>query len=221
MDGDWRGAHPAVAPEFGRRRSCRVALNARYEGWVENDDAIFAALLTAEPHLWPRIRRLEIIRADGSAIACSLDGLLVLGGDVTAPTLNIFRVADGGPARRKFLERHGVPATHIGEGRARLRLRRGGGARRSVHAEMTPIKSLTTSAGGRSSTCSAAPWRRARRELRWKTRAPRRSSACRWSRARRRSRATSTRRRSSARRRSSTAGFRRGDRRARRRFRRL
>ena len=78
---------------------------------VENDDAIFAALLTAEPHLWPRIRRLEIIRADGCSYEALDNGLLVLGGDVAAPALNIFRVADGGPARRKFLERHGVPAT--------------------------------------------------------------------------------------------------------------
>ena len=55
--------------------------------------------------------RLEIIDV-GPGLPEALDnGLLVLGGDVAAPALNIFRVTDGGPARRKFLERHGVPAT--------------------------------------------------------------------------------------------------------------
>ena len=100
---------PAVAPEFGVEDL--VEWLSVYDRVVENDDAIFAALLTAEPHLWPRIRRLEIIRADGCSYEALDNGLLVLGGDVAAPALNIFRVTDGGPARRKFLERHGVPAT--------------------------------------------------------------------------------------------------------------
>ena len=104
---------PAVAPEFGVEDL--VEWLSVYDRGVENDDAIFAALLTAEPHLWPRIRRLEIIRVsgdDGHTHLYDLDeGLLVLGGDVVAPALDIFRVADGGPARRTFLERHGVPAS--------------------------------------------------------------------------------------------------------------
>ena len=122
---------PAVAPEFGVEDL--VEWLSVYDKVVENDDAIFAALLTAEPHLWPRIRRLEIIRADGCSYEALDNGLLVLGGDVAAPALNIFRVS-GRRARAAQVprapRRTGDP---FGEGRIRLRLRCGGEGRWSIH----------------------------------------------------------------------------------------
>jgi len=135
---------PAVAPEFGvedllkwlcwYKRFDKI-YNRLYwfnvetgeskwsppEAWEQllvigdHDDAIFAALLAAEPHLWPRLRKLCIIRVDDdnrTSHRTTLNkGLLVLGGDVAAPAVGIYRVAAGGPARRAFLERHGARAT--------------------------------------------------------------------------------------------------------------
>ena len=101
---------PAIAPEFGVKDLVRWLLNLLVP-LKEIDDAVFAALLAAEPHVWPNIRSLRIIRVDGGRRIALEEGLLVLGGDVTVPALSIYRAVAGGPARRSFLERHGARAT--------------------------------------------------------------------------------------------------------------
>ena len=85
---------PAVAPEFGVEDLVEWL---DYKGLQDEPehDAVFAALLTAEPHLWPRIRRLEIIDVGPGCPEALDNGLLVLGGDVAGHHIHARATANG------------------------------------------------------------------------------------------------------------------------------
>ncbi|EGB08096.1 hypothetical protein AURANDRAFT_64375 [Aureococcus anophagefferens] len=78
-------------------------------------DAFWAALLDAEPELWPRIRKLRIVAADGGGPLRALaDGLWAFDGPCFRGARGngrVYRAAPGGgAARRRLLERLGVRA---------------------------------------------------------------------------------------------------------------
>ena len=78
-------------------------------------DAFWAALLDAEPALWPRIRTLRIVAADGGGPLRALaDGLWAFDGPCFRGARGngrVYRAAPGGgAARRRLLERLGVRA---------------------------------------------------------------------------------------------------------------
>ena len=96
---------PAIAPVFD------VGDLTEWLGTLSSipldDDALFAALLTAPPERWPALRKLRVVEVDGDAAFKALDdGRFVFGGDVSAPALCVFRVrTGGGPARKALYER--------------------------------------------------------------------------------------------------------------------
>ena len=80
-----------------------VAWLATLPSIPHDDDALYAALLTAPPDVWPALRKLRVVPVEVLSVAANAaleEGLFVLGGEVSAPLLCIWRVVAGGATRR-------------------------------------------------------------------------------------------------------------------------